>query len=94
MSGPFKVIWRRRLIEKELAEYVVSAIERGESLTAITKAMNEIDQLLRSNPTERGESRNEFERVLIVPPLSVLYEVHEEEHLVSILGVRIHGAGK
>jgi hypothetical protein len=38
MNGPFKVIWRRRLIEKDLAEYVVSAMESGEALLAVTKA--------------------------------------------------------
>lgn len=81
----FTVIWRRHLIERKLAEYVVSPIERGEPVAPITAAMTTIDQLLSTNPETRGESRGDYERVLIVPPLTVTFEVHEEEHVVYVL---------
>jgi hypothetical protein len=83
----FTVIWRCHLIERKLAEYVASAIEQGEEIGRITVAMNTIDQLLGTNPQTRGESRADFERVLIVPPLTVTFEVHEEERIVYVLTV-------
>jgi hypothetical protein len=88
MIGPFTEIWRRRLIEQDLAGFVVAALERGDSSTPITAAMNEIDQLLAANPEGQGESRDPFERILIVPPLAVEYEIHDEERIVYVLRAR------
>jgi hypothetical protein len=82
MTSPYRVIWRRRLIERDLANFVVSAIQGGGTSAPITAAMNEIDRLLTANPQGRGESRDPFERVLIVPPLAVYYEIHEDERIV------------
>ena len=81
----FAVIWRRHLIERNLAEFVASAIEQGEDITPRTAAMNSIDQLLATDPQSRGESRADFERILIVPPLTVTFEVHEDERIVIVL---------
>ncbi|HZT81247.1 MAG TPA: hypothetical protein VFA26_13540 [Gemmataceae bacterium] len=88
MSGGYTVIWRRRLIEHDLAGYVVSAMQQGDDVAAITPAMNEIDRLLATDPHAPGESRDEFERVLIVPPLVVGCEIHEDEHVVYVLRAR------
>jgi hypothetical protein len=88
MNPRFTVIWKRSLIETDLAGFVVRAKERGEDVGAITKAMVLIDRFLASDPEAVGESRADFERVLIVAPLTVTYEVHEEKQIVYVLSVR------
>ncbi|MGH7127176.1 MAG: hypothetical protein ACREJB_07500 [Planctomycetaceae bacterium] len=50
--------------------------------------MNEIDRLLGGRPETQGESRGDFERILIVPPLVVTFEIHEEERIVVVLRAR------
>jgi hypothetical protein len=88
MSPLFRVIWRRRLVEVDLAGFVVTAMERDDDVEDITAAMNEIDRLLGSNPENFGESRDDFERVLIVSPLAIDYEIHQEERIVYVLRAR------
>ena len=83
----FTVIWRRALLPR-LAEFYVNALERGQDAAAVTRAVAEIDQRLGGRPETQGESRGEFERVLIVWPLSVSFEVHEDERVVYVLRVR------
>lgn len=88
MTFRYTVIWKRSVIEKDLASYVVEAMEKPGDVGAITRAMTEIDRLLGQRPETEGESRANFERVLIVPPLTVTYEVHEDEHIVYVLRSR------
>jgi hypothetical protein len=88
--GPYTVIWKRHLVEKQLAEYVVSAMEQGKDIAPITTAMSRIDHLLKTDPQTRGESRADYDRVLIVPPLTVTFEVHEDERIVYILTLHYH----
>ncbi|MCI0642967.1 MAG: type II toxin-antitoxin system RelE/ParE family toxin [Gemmataceae bacterium] len=88
MSAKFHVIWRRVLIEKQLADLVVALKNQGKSMEPVTAAMTEIDRRLSQNPEESGESRPDFERILIVPPLVVDYEVHDEERVVFVLRLR------
>jgi len=88
MSPRYTVIWRRYLVDRVLAEVVVQAMQRGENVQAITQAMAEVDRLLSLQPEEQGESRADYERVLIVSPLTVTFEVFEEEHIVAVIKVR------
>lgn len=67
---------------------MLDLMNRGESTDPLTRAMNQIDQLLAVDPNSQGESRGEFERVLFVPPLTVEYEVNDDEHIVIILRAR------
>lgn len=83
----YTVIWRHRLLPN-LAEFYVSAREQGRDANAITAAVARIDELLQSYPETRGESRDQSERVLIVLPLVVGFEVYEEERVVYIVWVR------
>lgn len=82
---PFTVVWRRYLIETQLAEIVFNAVQQGVDIAPITEAMNTIDQLLAHLPETRGESRGDFERILMVPPLAVTFEIHEEQRIVYVL---------
>jgi hypothetical protein len=55
---------------------------------AVTQATNRIDAVLRANPLDQGESREGESRLLIDRPLSVEYEVFEDERVVVVLTVR------
>jgi len=48
------------------------------------EATAEVNRRLSTDPTEAGESRAGNERVLIVPLLTVWYEVFEEANFVLI----------
>jgi hypothetical protein len=52
---------------------------------AITAASHRIEQALRSNPLEAGESRDAERRIFIDDPLAVIYEVDESCKSVTVL---------
>jgi plasmid stabilization system protein ParE len=78
----YTVIWKP-VAEDELAHIWNTADDR----TGVSAAANEIDQLLRSDPHEQGESRSGAIRVLLVAPLGVFFHVADDDRLVSILRV-------
>jgi len=85
----FTVAWKPWAKER-LAEIWIEATDRR----SVSSAANEIDRLLRNDPQSRGESRDEFSRILIVLPLAVVYEIHERDRMVSVLSVRHVPAGR
>ncbi len=79
----YTVLWRR------YAEAALSAIwTDAPDRSALAKAANEIDALLQTDPETRGESRFGTVRILVVPPLAVMFDVHEPDRIVWVLGVR------
>jgi hypothetical protein len=90
MSPRYTVIWKRSIIELTLVDVVARAMAGGEGVSAITVAMNEIERRLAVAPQTQGESRENYERVLIIPPLTVAFEVHEDERVAFVL--RLHYA--
>jgi hypothetical protein len=68
--------------ERELAENWLNVTDR----MAVTRAANEIDRLLASDPLGQGE---EFygDRLLVVLPLAVTYSVNQLVRSVQILQV-------
>jgi hypothetical protein len=84
MTDRFTIIWSHSAVEVQLAGYVLFAMESGYPVAHINSAMQTIDRILSGNPQEQGESRSGFERVLIVPPLAVVFEVYEEDNIVYI----------
>ncbi len=78
----FTVVWRPEA-ERALADLWNHAEDRQ----AITDAADTIDALLRTGPLEVGESRVVDIRILTVFPLSVYYDVHEEDRLVAVWAV-------
>jgi hypothetical protein len=79
----YTVVW------KQVAEDVLTLLWiKADDREAITAAANQIDQLLRSNPELYGESREGNERVWIVPPLVVVFEVQDQDRIVTVLSVR------
>ncbi len=78
----FTVVWRPEA-ERTLADLWNGAQDRQ----ALTDAADAIDALLRTAPLEVGESRVGNIRILTVFPLSVYYDVHEEDRLVAVWAV-------
>ena len=78
----FTVVWKRSA-EAALAEIWLSADDRQ----AVRDAANSMDALLRSTPLQVGESRADATRILTVDPLSVYYDVLENDQLVAVWAV-------
>jgi plasmid stabilization system protein ParE len=75
----FTVVWKPTA-ESKLAKIWAEASDRR----AVTNAADSIDLLLGASPNEVGESREQNTRILNVSPLSVYYDVYEEDCLVSV----------
>ncbi len=69
----YTVFWKRHA-EDQLAEIWSAANDRS----AITKAADEIDDLLRHRPSAEGQSRPDGRRIMFSFPLGVLYRVIED----------------
>ncbi len=76
------VIWTPDA-EQELAGVWLGASDRN----AVTQASHTIDQRLERDPLNEGESRSNDRRILLVPPLGVIYCVHPEDQSVDVLHV-------
>ena len=85
----YTVIWQHKIVDAVAAIYL-QAREAGRNTDAITQAVARIDSSLLENPASRGESRNRYERILIMSPLSVHFEVYEDERIVLVTSVRYH----
>ena len=79
----FTVLWTPGA-EKRLAELWLDADDRD----AITRATYEIDERLRVDPENQGESRDKARRFLVVPPLAAYFRVLVEDRKVYVLAVR------
>ena len=75
--------------ESELAELWLASADRE----SITLAASQIDKQLRHNPEAVGESRASGRRILIVPPLAVVYRVLHDDRIVQVSNVRQVGSG-
>lgn len=82
----FRVVWRRR-VEDRLHVQQFLAYETGRDPAEIAHAATEIGRRLTADPATEGESRAGVERVLIVHPLTVFYEVFEAAGVVLIYDV-------
>jgi hypothetical protein len=69
--------------EQELAALWLAAPDRK----VVTQAANEIDQRLRRNAPNEGESRPDGLRILLVAPLGVLFGVEESRRIVQVVQV-------
>jgi plasmid stabilization system protein ParE len=80
----YGVIWRPPA-EQKLAQIWNESGERK----AVAESANLMDQLLSSTPLEVGESRAGRTRILTVMPLSIFYDVYDDDHLVAVWAVWI-----
>ena len=79
----YRVVWRRRL-PNAIHNTAFYAYEKGRDADALRQAATDIELALSDNPAELDESRDGAERVLIIDPLSVRYEVFEDAQIVFI----------
>ena len=79
----YAVTWKQSAADR-LAEVWMSARDRA----AVTSAADTLDAALRADPHQHGESRGGTTRLVVVPPLAVVYEVFETDRRVEILSVR------
>ncbi len=79
----YTVVWSPEA-ENELAEVWIDAVDRQ----AITVAQEAIDNKLSANPGECVTHVAEGLYLLRVPPLQVLFEIHELDRLVAVTAVR------
>lgn len=85
----YRVVWRRKLRQRlDLLAFL--AHERGDFSGAIPRAIQEVELRLALAPNEEGESRSGNERVLVVTPLSVKYEVFEADETVLIYEAHVY----
>jgi hypothetical protein len=77
------VVWRP-VAESHLAELWTNGPDRAD----ISRAADEIDQRLRHDPSNQGESRtSDSVRILVVEPLATLFEISAPDRLVTVLKV-------
>lgn len=94
MRPAFTVIWKRSLLDQTIPTMLVSEMEQGRGIAQVTEALNLVDRLLGARPETEGESRGNDERVLICPPLVVVYEVYPDEHIACVRSVRLVRGGE
>lgn len=83
----YRVLWLGDA-RRDLARYWAQA--DGDLRAAITKACAAIDEILQDDPENVGESRAADRRVLNEPPVTVFFEVHDEEMAVVVLEARVY----
>jgi len=59
----------------------------AEDRSKLSAAANEIDERLRRNPSECGESREAGRRILLIPPLGAKLRVFPDDRIVCVLEV-------
>ena len=79
----YTVTWKPSL-KQQLADIWL----RAESKNSVTEAAHTIDKLLQVSPLDEGESRSGALRIIIVRPLTVLYEVFDDDRRVDVLSIR------
>jgi hypothetical protein len=86
------VVWNRAELSRFAEVYVSLREQNPEAAANLTLAMAGIDRLLARSPETAGESRANYERLLIVPPLTVTFEPHPDEHFVYVMRFHYHSA--
>ena len=80
----YTVRWSRRALDALAEIWLANPGQRAE----INQAAASIDRLLRVNPEEQGESRDNDRRILFMPPLVVIFRVDDANRTVRILRIR------
>jgi hypothetical protein len=78
----YTVVWIQTA-QEELAELWNNAGDRN----AVTAASNHIDHILKTAPYSNSESREGNLRIIFVPPLAALYDVSDDDRMVTVRAV-------
>jgi len=76
----FTVFWSEEAESRLAHEWLIAPDRR-----IVTEAADRVDALLRHNAHEVGESRSENRRIIIEPPLGVVFSVDVEAREVLVL---------
>jgi len=80
----YTVVWKPDA-HAELADIWTSSQNRQ----ALSEATNHIDHLLKTAPHQQGESRDGSLRIMFVEPIGVIFDVSEDDRIVSVVNVWI-----
>jgi hypothetical protein len=79
---------KHTVISKPSAERILAELRvQTDQRRAMTEAANQIDLWLKHTPDQVGESRPANRRILLAPPLGVIYEIEEMDRIVNVLQV-------
>jgi hypothetical protein len=78
----YTVVWRPSA-EQDLTDLWLTAPDRNQ----IAEAADTIDAALQRDPLAQGESRGDGSRILIAPPLAVLFDVSKPDRIVAVWSV-------
>jgi hypothetical protein len=82
----FRVRWERTALN----ELTVAWLQADSTLRqAITAASQQVDQRLRADPRNEGESRPGRRRIMFAAPLAVTFRIERDGQTVSVLHVRV-----
>ena len=79
------VLWNRTQLSEFTATYDELRHRDPVAADRLARSVTKIDRLFEHSPDKAGESRGAFERMVIVPPLAVTFEVHTEEQVVYVM---------
>ena len=80
----FTVRWRRSALNELASLWTAADSARRQAITTASRA---IDLELQRDPQEKGESRPEGRRILLIPPLGVTFRVDVSRSVVWVLHV-------
>ncbi len=80
----FRVQWDQTALNERVTIWMAADSALRQRITACSHA---IEQELRINPQEKGESRPEGERIIFPFPLGLLYEIDTEAFVVRVMHV-------
>ncbi|QDT66248.1 hypothetical protein V22_35130 [Calycomorphotria hydatis] len=78
----YTVVWSPTA-EAKLAELWLESNDRAD----LTVAADRIDELLRRDAANVGESRSTVSRILIEPPLAILFDTSSDDRLATVWAV-------
>lgn len=85
----YRVVWRRT-VRDNIYTAAHLAYEMGRDAQALSHAVADIELRLSDEPAAEGESRSGAERVTIVAPLTVVFEVFEDSKTVLVYEAVYH----
>jgi hypothetical protein len=80
------VIWLDCAEDQLAAAYL--AAQARDAATAVTEAAARLEPLLRLRAASLGESRGQHQRFVVVRPLAIRFEIHDDERVVVVTDVR------
>lgn len=82
----FRIRWPKSVNRK-----LLDATAKADPIlaTTILAAMSKVESLLQNEPEFVGEARDADERLLIVGPLSVVYQIDHRRRVVHVLRAKV-----